>query len=556
MIELRKLRITISVIALVLSPILGVQTSIASANSAQTIPIQRIYGQDRYQTALAIADKLAPTFGIHYEYGQQFQAVVLASGNNWPDAVCGTALAKLNKAPILLLDKTVDSTGSKETFTYMSNHVGPGAKVFILGGKGVISDEFTQHLVSMGYSIDNIQQIGGANRDETSFLVSKLVPPNNYYLVSDSNFYDALTIAPDVAYSPSTSILLVPDSSLVSGEEKGYLDRSDSVTAVGSLINNIKNVYPRIYSSNGYSAAVNSSEYATNAVWAERRFKTAIIATGEDYPDALTGSVLAGSIDPSGVSPIILVQHDYIDPKAIPYLSYARLEPDFENITDAIILGGPAAVTDNVANQLINTITNNTSELSSDDSVTSFTFSNNTSIQPEIMEGVNCINATVSYNDNLTALIPNIVINTSATISPLSGIPRDFTNPVTYTITAQDGSRKSYTVNLTRMLKTEAPTDGITGFSFPSLNAIGTIDGANHIITVTVHKGSNITNLLPTVTVADGETVNAYSLSSAGYEIPLGMQVPLDFSRAVEWQYIVTKADGSQEYYQVNVNGQ
>lgn len=49
----------------------------------------RCYGQERYQTATAIADQLAEQFKIDYSKGQQFQAVVLASGNNWLDAVSG-----------------------------------------------------------------------------------------------------------------------------------------------------------------------------------------------------------------------------------------------------------------------------------------------------------------------------------------------------------------------------------------------------------------------------------------------------------------------------------
>lgn len=44
-----------------------------------------------------------------------------------------------------------------------------------------------------------------------------------------------------------------------------------------------------------------------------------------------------------------------------------------------------------------------------------------------------------------TSLAPEIVI-TGASISPASGTAQDFTNPVTYTVTAEDGTTQAYTV--------------------------------------------------------------------------------------------------------------
>ncbi len=57
------------------------------------------------------------------------------------------------------------------------------------------------------------------------------------------------------------------------------------------------------------------------------------------------------------------------------------------------------------------------------------------------------IDITVPYNTNLNPLTPYITI-TGKTITPASGIPQDFTIPVVYTVTAQDGSTAKYTITL------------------------------------------------------------------------------------------------------------
>lgn len=57
--------------------------------------------------------------------------------------------------------------------------------------------------------------------------------------------------------------------------------------------------------------------------------------------------------------------------------------------------------------------------------------------------------------DNLKTLKPTILVSEGARISPASGVAQDFTNPVDYTVTAQDGSTKVWTVSVTERSATE-----------------------------------------------------------------------------------------------------
>jgi Listeria/Bacterioides repeat len=65
----------------------------------------------------------------------------------------------------------------------------------------------------------------------------------------------------------------------------------------------------------------------------------------------------------------------------------------------------------------------------------------------------NAISVIVPYSTAVTSLAPTISASTGASVSPASGVAKDFSdyaNGVAYTVTASDGSTKAYTVKVTR----------------------------------------------------------------------------------------------------------
>ena len=68
------------------------------------------------------------------------------------------------------------------------------------------------------------------------------------------------------------------------------------------------------------------------------------------------------------------------------------------------------------------------------------------------------ISAFVPKSEGINALVPTIVISQNATISPLSGVPQDFTEPVQYTVT-NNSAKSVYTVNVTAIDKPNLPVD-------------------------------------------------------------------------------------------------
>jgi hypothetical protein len=88
--------------------------------------------------------------------------------------------------------------------------------------------------------------------------------------------------------------------------------------------------------------------------------------------------------------------------------------------------------------------TDNTPELSSQKVITDLSISG---IDATIDQTSNTIFLSISETD-LTTLVPTISISVNAIINPASGASQDFTNPITYTVTAEDGSTVDYIVSV------------------------------------------------------------------------------------------------------------
>lgn len=87
--------------------------------------------------------------------------------------------------------------------------------------------------------------------------------------------------------------------------------------------------------------------------------------------------------------------------------------------------------------------------LSTANAITEFTIPNQTG-SSTINAGAHTVAVTMPFGTNVTALAPTITLSAGATVSPLSGAATDFTNPVIYTVTAEDGeTTQDWTVTVT-----------------------------------------------------------------------------------------------------------
>ncbi|HLO18095.1 MAG TPA: DUF5018 domain-containing protein, partial [Anaerolineales bacterium] len=166
--------------------------------------------------------------------------------------------------------------------------------------------------------------------------------------------------------------------------------------------------------------------------------------------------------------------------------------------------------------------------------ITAFSFAS-PAVGGVINEAAHTIAVTVPSGTNVTALVPTIT-HTGASINPASGVAQNFTNPLTYTVTAADGSTQAYTVTVT--VAPASSTKAITAFSFASPIANSVINETAHTIAVTVPSGTNVTALVPTITHT-GASINPASGMAQNFTSPV--------------TYTVTAADGTTQPYTVTV---
>jgi hypothetical protein len=119
---------------------------------------------------------------------------------------------------------------------------------------------------------------------------------------------------------------------------------------------------------------------------------------------------------------------------------------------------------------------------SSENRITAFSIA---SVAGTIDETRKTIAVELPYGTDITALVPIIQTSGKTKITPATSKPQNFTQPVVYTVVAENGSTAVYTVTVTIAPNTEAR---VITFSFEGLPAevAGVIDEATHTITVAV----------------------------------------------------------------------
>jgi hypothetical protein len=132
--------------------------------------------------------------------------------------------------------------------------------------------------------------------------------------------------------------------------------------------------------------------------------------------------------------------------------------------------------------------------------ITGFSFTN-PNAEGSINEDDKTINVMVPYGTDPMHLTPTITVSPEATVNPNSGQAQDFTNSVMYTVTAQDGSSKQYTVSVTIAEKSQ----GIVTLIFPTDKAAGALDDT----TITISRISTEGNPVEHTLVVNG-TYTAY----------------------------------------------
>jgi len=272
----------------------------------------RIAGTSRYDTAIQISEAT----------WSSANSVVLTRGDDFPDALAGAVLAKSSKVngPLLLTD-------SKQLLPEVLAEIQRlhAQQIYLLGGTGAISAEVQNSLIQNNLTVHRIE---GQDRYETAANIALEAVANSSqaFLASGNSFADALSVS---SYAAAHGIpLLLTDLDTLPAVTVQALQKLGvhSITLVGgegvispSVQHQLESLgfsIDRLAGTDRYLtniAVLNKLNYITSTVY---------VATGKDFPDALSGAILAAK----GNNPIMLVPPTDINSDTLAYLNTRRSE--------------------------------------------------------------------------------------------------------------------------------------------------------------------------------------------------------------------------------------
>ncbi len=167
--------------------------------------------------------------------------------------------------------------------------------------------------------------------------------------------------------------------------------------------------------------------------------------------------------------------------------------------------------------------------------------------------GNHTIQIEVANGTIVTNLVATFTLSTGASATVNSNVqvsgttPNDFTSPVTYSVTAEDGSTNQpweVTVTIAPFIP-NTETD-ITAFSFTEQTGLAIINSAGKTIAIEVAAGTSLSALVATFTLSDGATTSINSVAQTS-----GV-TPNDFSSSVIYK-ILAEDNSTFTNWTVNV---
>lgn len=315
------------------------------------VPMSRVAGADRYQTAIQISKA---TFAKGTT-----ASVVLATGQDFADALAASALAGSYGCPILLTQTATLPAGVLGEIDRLRGAT--AGTVLVVGSTAAVSRHVEDLLTGHGLAVD---RIAGGNRYATAAAIAERVrahetsagrsPSSEVFVCNGMNFPDALAVAP-YAYSQRMPILLVQPWALPSATASEFATYAPlkayvvgDTPAVGAAVEASLPVgaTERLKGPNRYDTARAVADAALAKPWATPGLVG--VVTGRAFPDALGGAALVGSR--GGV--MLLTEPWYLVGQADGLIHAQRAK-----VADVRFFGSKKAVFDDVVGDVVYSLT-------------------------------------------------------------------------------------------------------------------------------------------------------------------------------------------------------
>ncbi|MDP2232437.1 MAG: cell wall-binding repeat-containing protein, partial [Actinomycetota bacterium] len=301
-----------------------------------------VAGADRYQTAIAASQ---------HSFPEGSNAVIIATGSNWPDALGGAALAGVYDAPVLLTrPDALSAEVAAEIVRLDPNHI------FVLGGTAVVSEAVEADIRSLIVPTASLERFWGTDRFATSNVIAHRVVRDSAafggtaFVATGHSFPDALAAAP-LATALERPLYLAGKNGLATATLEAMLDSGvtdvvilggDAAVPAGveAQLDGAAIAHVRVAGGNRYATAIN---IATHGVAAGMTWDKSALACGTAFPDALSGGVMQGHDN----AVIMLARADALDAGVA-----ATLEAQRDIIGEFRFMGGATAVSRTVRDEV------------------------------------------------------------------------------------------------------------------------------------------------------------------------------------------------------------
>jgi len=321
--------------------------AISGSSPAGAVPIdedERIAGGDRYATAALVADEI--------DDRDTLDTVIVANGENFPDALAGSALINDYEDAALLL-VTSDSIPSA-TEVQMNRIDGSVNDVIVIGGTSAISEAVFEDIENIFDNAD-VVRIAGADRYETAAEVAAETDWTADYsevvlLVSGENFADAVTVGGYAAQTGNAILLAngsgIPDATVAALEDA--LDEGvERVVIVGGTsavwVGAEEALIELGFSPEGVSRVSGANRYATNLNFNLEQFANSSLPVNK-FMDRRASSALAETtgetLDQAGERIILVSGANF--PDALSAAGLAFQEDAHIVLVDPVTVGASA----------------------------------------------------------------------------------------------------------------------------------------------------------------------------------------------------------------------
>lgn len=292
------------------------------------VATSRVQGESRYDTAVALTQRAFPTPGV----GPAFLVV----GTNYPDALAASPVAAQLGGVILLTDKNVLPTATRDELVRLRP-----SEIVIVGGPLAISSGTENAVRALGMPV---RRVSGPTRYDTAALLTQLGFPggtDQAFLATGTNFPDGLA-AGAAGGALGAPVLLAPGTDGVLPQATSASLRRlspDRIFALGAtpvmapaIVGALQSIAPttRLGGDTRYDTALLIAQTASPL---GTRADTVYLATGLNFPDALAAGPVAGT----GDDPLLLVQPQCVPASVLRHIVAAKP-------TNVIVLGGTIAL--------------------------------------------------------------------------------------------------------------------------------------------------------------------------------------------------------------------